>query len=71
MSINRRLVVQIETLRLKVDVDKRQFDKATSGVLSVADRKQQLRDLELENLRSELRKKEDAVQVGGHIRTDA
>lgn len=62
MSINRRLVVQIETLRLKVDVDKRQFDKATSGVLSVADRKQQLRDLELENLRSELRKKEDAVQ---------
>ena len=63
MSINRKLVVQIETLRLKVDVDKRQHDRKTSGVMSDTERKVKLRDLEIENLRSELNKRDGALKV--------
>ena len=56
-------MVQIETLRLKVDVDKRQHDRKTSGVMSDTERKVKLRDLEIENLRSELNKRDGALKV--------
>ncbi|XP_012943118.1 60 kDa neurofilament protein [Aplysia californica] len=63
MSINRKLVAQIETLRLKVEVDARQHERVKAGLLSTTQNKVKVRELEIENLKTTIEKKEDTVKT--------
>ncbi|CAL1540847.1 unnamed protein product [Lymnaea stagnalis] len=63
MDINRRLVSQIETLRLKVEVDTRHHETTKSKLISSNKDILQTRELEIQNLKSDLKSKEDAVKT--------
>ncbi|KAH9500284.1 hypothetical protein Btru_073623 [Bulinus truncatus] len=63
MEINRKLVAQIETLRLKVEVDTRHHEKTTKSLKGDKESTLQTRDTEIDNLKNDLKKKDDTVKL--------
>ncbi|RUS80514.1 hypothetical protein EGW08_011735 [Elysia chlorotica] len=62
MSINRRLVTQIETLRLKVDIDASHQQSAREGVRAETKAAVQAKDSQLRGLKADLKGKDEVVK---------
>ncbi|KAK6990230.1 dynactin subunit 1 [Biomphalaria glabrata] len=63
MEINRKLVAKIETLRLKVEVDSRHQEKTKNDLLNDKTIALQARDLEIQNLKNDVKKKDKTVKL--------
>uniref|UniRef100_A0A2C9KK43 Uncharacterized protein n=1 Tax=Biomphalaria glabrata TaxID=6526 RepID=A0A2C9KK43_BIOGL len=63
MEINRKLVAKIETLRLKVEVDSRHQEKTKNDLLNDKTIALQTRDLEIQNLKNDVKKKDKTVKL--------
>ncbi|GFO19613.1 hypothetical protein PoB_004611800 [Plakobranchus ocellatus] len=63
MDINRRLLTQIETLRLKVDIDKRHQEASRAEVKADTEAKFKAKNSQLRELKNDLKDKEEVLQV--------
>ncbi|KAL8580367.1 hypothetical protein ACOMHN_037466 [Nucella lapillus] len=62
MAVNRSLVLQIDALRLRLQVDTRHHESSRSQLMLDADEKLKVRDGEIHGLKGDLRNKEEAVK---------
>ncbi|KAK3767081.1 hypothetical protein RRG08_017955 [Elysia crispata] len=62
MNINRRLVTQIETLRLKVEIDARHQEAARAGVKAETQAAVKVRESQLRGLKADLKGKDEVVK---------
>ena len=63
MNINRRLVTQIETLRLKVEIDARHQEATRAGVKAETQAEVKSRESQLRGLKANLKDKDEVVKV--------
>lgn len=62
MNINRRLVTQIETLRMKVEIDAKHQETARAGVKAQTQAEVKVKDAKLKGLKADLMDKDEAVK---------
>ncbi|GFS19037.1 hypothetical protein ElyMa_003278600 [Elysia marginata] len=62
MNINRRLVTQIETLQLKVQIDAKHQEAARAGVKAETQAEVKVKDARLRGLKADLRDKDEEVK---------
>ena len=63
MAVNRSLVQQIDTLRLRLQVDTRHHDASRSALQQLGEDKLKEKDARIDELKGELRHKEQAVKA--------
>ena len=63
MAVNRSLVQQIDTLRLRLQVDTRHHDATRSALQHLNEEKLQEKDVRIDELKGELRHREQAVKT--------
>ncbi|XP_059151304.1 golgin subfamily A member 6-like protein 2 [Physella acuta] len=62
MSINRRLVTQIETLRLKVEVDTNNHERSKNTLINSTNSELQVRQAEIDELKTDLAEREESAK---------